>query len=182
MKLNFLTSNAFKIATAKMVFEPVGIEVVPLSLPIPEIQADTNQEVARHSALEAAKEYGEPVMREDHGFFLDAFPGWPGPYMAHTERIILPEDMLRLLVGKKRTGYFEMALAYAWPSGDLVEYSFQLPCLVAEEIRPGGKDFGWDSILCLGDEERALSEYLQEERYAFFTQNFEQLVPHLPIN
>lgn len=182
MKLNYFTGNKFKIETAKLALSPFGIEVVPVSLTIPEIQADTNVEIARHSAVTAAKMLNEPVMREDHGFYLTAFPGWPGPYMAHVERIIAPEDALRLLEDKDRTGYFEMALAYANPSGDVIELSYQLPCVVAENIRPGGKDFGWDSIICLGDDNRALSEYPPEDRYQFFTQNYVKIAKELLNN
>lgn len=182
MKLNFLTSNQFKVETAKLAFAQFEIEVLPLSLEIPEIQADTNAEIAKYSAQLAAKQLNEPVMREDHGFYLNAFPGFPGPYMAHTERIIPPEDALKLLSDKDRTGYFEMALAYATPEGELVEYSYQLPCTISKDIRLGGKDFGWDSIICLKDEDRALSEYPPQDRYKFFTQNYTYLANYLQRN
>lgn len=179
MNLHFLTGNKFKIETAKLALSPFNIQVVPLDLEIPEIQADSNAEVARHSAIIAAQKIDKPVMREDHGFYLNAFPGWPGPYMAHTERIIPPEDILHLLANKDRTGYFEMALAYATPKGELIEFSFQQSCVIAKEIRPGGKDFGWDSIICLSNENRALSEYSAKDRYQFFTQNFVRLAEKL---
>lgn len=179
MNLHFLTGNTFKIETAKLAFNPFDIHVVPVDLKIPEIQADTNAEIARHSAIIGAQKLAEPIIREDHGFYLNAFPGWPGPYMAHTERVIPPEDLLQLLAGKDRTGYFEMALAYATPEGELIEFSFQQRSVIAHEIRPGGKDFGWDSIICLGNEQRALSEYPAEDRYQFFTQNFVRLAERL---
>lgn len=179
MKINFLTGNQFKIATAKLALSPFGIEVVPVSVDVPEIQADTNGEIAKHSAVAAAQILGAAVVREDHGFYLNAFPGFPGPYMAHTERLVPPEDALRLLEGKDRTGYFEMALAYATPDGETMEYSYQLPCVVASDMRPGSKDFGWDTIICLGNDHRALSEYPAEERYHFFTHNFVDLARYL---
>lgn len=182
MKLNHLTCNKFKIETAKLALSPFGIEVMPVSLSIPEIQADTNIEVARQSAITATKILNEPVMREDHGFYLHAFPGWPGPYMAHTERTIPPEGVLKLLHDKDRTGYFEMALAYANPSGCIIELSYRLPCVVSDNIRCGGKDFGWDSIICIGDEHRSLSEYPQADRYQFFTQNYVKLAKKLLNN
>lgn len=181
-QIHFLTQNPFKIATAKLAMKPFDIEIIPISLNVPEIQADTNIKIARQSAIEAAKLLNQPVVREDHGFYLNAFPGWPGPYMAHTERIISPEDALRLLEGKDKSGYFEMALAYATPDGKVIEYSYQLPTIVANEVRLGNKDFGWDSIILLGKEKRTLSEYPQPERYQFFTQNFIQLAEHLKSN
>lgn len=179
MQLHLLTGNPFKIDTAELALRPYGIEVHPVSLNLPEIQADSNEEIARDAALKAAKLLRIPVAREDHGFYLDAFPGFPGPYMAQIETKIPPEDALRLLEGKVRTGYFSMALAYATPAGELIEFAYQLPCTLAKSIRPGNKDFSWDSIICLGDEDRTLSEYPQKQRHRFFTQNFTKLAERL---
>lgn len=178
-QIHFLTRNPFKIATAELAMKPFDIEIVPLQLDISEIQADSNTEIARHSAIIAVQQTGNPVMREDHGFYLHAFPGWPGPYMAHTERTIPPDDLLRLVENKDRTGHFEMALSFATPEGEVIEYSFQLPTKITDSIRPGGKDFGWDSIISLGDDPRALSEYPQEDRYPLFTTNYVQLAQQL---
>jgi XTP/dITP diphosphohydrolase len=174
-QIHFLTQNQFKIATAELAMKPFDIEILPLRLDVPEIQAENNVEIARHGAITAAQNIGNPVMREDHGLYLNAFPGWPGPYMAHTERIIPPEDVFQLINGKDRTGYFEMALAYAQPDGGVVEYSFRLPITIVDSIRPGGKDFGWDSIISIDGDPRALSEYPQEDRYPLFTKNYEAL-------
>lgn len=181
MTLNFLTASDFKIQTAKMIFDPRGVEIISHGLSIPEIQADTNLEISRHSAYEAVRILQKPVMREDHGFFLDAFPGWPGPYMAHTEKILPAEDVLQLLKGKVRTAYFETALVYVEPGGQVLEFVSQVPCTIAQELRPGGKEYGWDSIICLGDEMRALSEYSPTERLKFFTENFERLAEALEL-
>lgn len=175
MDLHLLTNNLFKIETARMALQPFGISVVPISLGVAEIQANTNIEIARVAAIEAAKILDKPIVREDHGFYLNAFSGWPGPYMAHTERILLPEDALRLLKGKNRSGYFELALAYAKPTGETIEFTSQVPASIAESIMPGSKDFGWDSIICLGEEKRTISQYPESERYSFFTQNYMNL-------
>lgn len=179
MKLHLLTKNPFKIETARLALAPFGIEPVPISLSIPEIQADSNQEIARSAVLQAVKQTGAPVAREDHGFYLNAFSGWPGPYMAFTESRIQPAELLQLLNNKDRTGYFEMALAYADSKGDLIEYSYKLPVRVAEKIHSGNKDFGWDSVLHLGDEVRTISEYPPQDRYVFFMENFRKLGPDL---
>jgi len=178
-QIHFLTQNPFKIATAQLAMKPFDIEIIPLQLNIPEIQAENNAEIARHGAITAAQKSGNSVMREDHGFYLNAFPGWPGPYMAHTENAIPAEDLLRLINGKDRSGYFEMALAYAQPNGKVFEYSFRLPVTVVDSVRSGGKDFGWDSIISMSDDSRTLSEYPQEDRYPLFTQNYKELAKEL---
>ncbi len=179
MKLNFLTQNPFKIETAQLAFQPFDIEVIPLDFEIPEIQADSNLEIARHSALIAAQESKQPVIREDHGFFLNAFPGWPGPYMAHTERTIPPEDLLDLMNGKNRTGYFELALVYAEPSGETLEFVSRVECQIVSELRPGAKDWGWDSVISMGNDIRAISEYPTQDRFPLFTANFIELAKKL---
>jgi XTP/dITP diphosphohydrolase len=179
MQLRYLTGNQFKIDSARLAMEPYGIEIIPVSLDIPEIQADTNEEIVRASVLSGVKLLNVPLMREDHGFYLDAFPGFPGPYMAHIEKTIPPDAVLSLLKDKPRTGYFSLALAYATPDGELIEMSYQLPCTVATEMRSGNKDFGWDSIICLKNSDRAICEYPATERYEFFIDNYVRLAQQL---
>jgi len=142
---------------------------------LPEIQADSNADIARHGALTATQHTGHAVAREDHGFFLNAFPGWPGPYMAHSERTIPPGALLDLLTNKDRTGFFEVALAYAEPSGATWESSYQVPVEVLPEPQPGSDDFGWDSILSIPGTNVAFSQKPASDRYQYFTHNFEKL-------
>lgn len=179
MIIHFLSQNSFKINTAQMAMKPYGIEVVPIELNIPEIQAETNLEIAVHGTKKAVKKINQPIMREDHGFYLNAFSGWPGPYMSYTEPLIPAKDLLKLIAGKNRTGYFKMALAYAEPGNEILKFSFQVPVTIAEKLMPGDKDFGWDSIICLKDDSRTLSEYPQQDRYSLFSQNFINLAKQL---
>lgn len=176
MELHLLTSNSMKIEAARVALEPFGIEVVPISLNLPEIQADTNAEIAWVAALEAAKLLRVPVIREDHGFFLNALPGFPGPYMNYIEKTLDPEAALEFLKNKAdRTGYFELALAYATPDGKLIEFIDRVPCHIATEIHDGNKDFGWDSIICVDPSVKPLCEQLPQERNTPFIQNFIKL-------
>lgn len=177
--VHLLTSSTFKIETARLALEPLGVEVIPVSLHLPEIQADTNLEIARHSALEAAKLLGHPVVREDHGFFLHAVSGFPGPYMAYVEQTVQSDVILRLLDGQDRSAHFEMALVYATPDGETIEFVSQQACTVANELRPGYKDFGWDQIICLPGKDQAISEYPVQMRYPFFTANYPLLIEAL---
>lgn len=178
-ELHLLTSSTFKIETARLALDSQGIQLTPVSLHLPEIQADTNAEIARHSALEAAKLLGHPVIREDHGFFLHAVPGFPGPYMAYVEQTVAPEVILRLLHGQDRAAHFVMAMAYATPDGKLLEFETHQECWVAETVATGPKDFGWDQIICLPGKNQAISEYPVHLRYPFFTGNYTQLLETL---
>lgn len=176
MTIHLLTGNQFKIETAKSIWEPMGIAVSAVTTTTPEIQANTNIEIARVAALDAARQLNQPVAREDHGFFLRAVPSFPGPYMAYLESTIDPQVVLDILEHQDdRSAYFVLAMAYATPEGHVTEFIHEVPCTIATEIRPGNQEFGWDKIICLAGENRALSEYPQSERYEFFTKNYQRL-------
>lgn len=181
MQLHYLTGSTFKVESARMALTGYDVEVVPVSVHIPEIQADINLEIARYAAEEARKLLGVPIVREDHGFFLDAFPGFPGPYMAYVEGILDPEAILKLLENKVRTGYFEMALSYSALDGKLIEFVSRISCEIAQKQHGGDKDYGWDSIIQVAGDSRTISEYAQEERYQFFTENFQKLAQALEL-
>ncbi len=174
--LNLLTKNPFKLATARLALAPLGIEVEPVELDLPEIQADTNLEIARAMAVEAARFLNRPVAREDHGFFLNALPGFPGPYMNYIEKRIQPSTVIDWLRDQEdRAGYFELGLVYAQPSGEVQEFVAQVPARIVDSLQEGARDFGWDNIIALGEKDLAISQYPPEERYRFFTGNFERL-------
>ena len=53
-KVTYVTGNWSKIMSAKNILEPLGIEVDNVKMETTEIQADTVEEVAMHSAKEAS--------------------------------------------------------------------------------------------------------------------------------
>lgn len=182
MKLNYLTQNQFKIKTAELALSKFPkIKLEPIDLDIPEIQAKTNLMIARDSALKAAQELNQPVVREDHGFCFEAFPGWPGPYMAQAETSLPAKSVLNLLRDQSnRRAYFDIAMVYAQPEGQTWEREFQVPCFISHEIKTGPLDFEWDKVICFGDNDtRAICQYSLEERYQMFTANFEALAKYL---
>ena len=180
MHIHLLTSNAFKLETARLALQDTGVEMIPLNINVPEIQADTNAEIARSAALEAAQIIGEPVVREDHGFVLGAVTGFPGPYMAYIEKTVSPETLLKLLHNEAdRSASFILAMTYATPSGEYKDFVSTVPATILPEIHEGSKDFGWDSLISLGGDPRALSEYPPESRYQFFTANYYSLLDFL---
>ena len=54
-KVVYVTGNWSKILSAKQILEPLGIEVDNVKMETTEIQADTVEEVAMHSAKEASE-------------------------------------------------------------------------------------------------------------------------------
>lgn len=71
--IHFLTSNPLKFRRAKSVFESASIELLKLTPTSPEIQADTPLEIAKYGAKLEANIHNFPVLREDHGLYIEGF-------------------------------------------------------------------------------------------------------------
>jgi len=175
MEIYFVTRNTGKLLAAQRAFDGSGITLLPVEKDYPEIQADSSQEVARYTALAAAKELGKPAVREDHSIFLNAW-GIPGPYMNYFEKKIPAAKLLAMLSRESdRTGYFEVATALAKPSGEVQEFSFRVPFSVATEEH-GTLQSGWNRILILEGESRTLAEYPESERLHIWSQNYDKII------
>ena len=79
-KITYVTGNWSKIMSAKNILEPLGIEVDNVKMETTEIQADTVEEVAMHSAKEASDKLKCAVLKNDTGLYVEALGGFPGPY------------------------------------------------------------------------------------------------------
>lgn len=167
-----ITRNQSKLDAAKAVFNKFGINLENTDKEYPEIQADTSLEIARFTAIQAAKELKKPVIREDHSLFLNAL-NIPGPYTAYIEKRISAEKLLSLLKNQKdRTGYFEIATVYAEPSGLVKEFVYQVPIYIKNKEKVKDPKGGWNGILCLKGEPRAFTEYPEQTRLHAWNKNY----------
>ena len=78
-KITYVTGNWSKILSAKKILEPLGFEVDNVKMDTTEIQADTVEEVAMHSAKEASDKLKCAVLKNDTGLHVEALGGFPGP-------------------------------------------------------------------------------------------------------
>ena len=177
MKIYLSTRNSGKIKAAKSVFDKYGIDVHIVEKEYPEIQADSSLEVARYSAIQAAEDLGVPVVREDHSLFMNTLK-FPGPYTNYYEKMIPPELLLKILnTFDDNTGYFEVATVYAEPNGQTFENVFRVPMTFGREIKVEKK--GWNGLIRLNDEKRAITEYPEKERLNIWNRGYEALAKHL---
>lgn len=177
-KIYILTSNSGKLLAAQNAFTQLKIEVLSLDLDIPEIQANTSLEIARYTAIEAAKKSGLSVVREDHSLYIHAL-GIPGPYTSFIEGQITADKLLILIkcMGDN-TGHFEVATVLAQPSGETFEHTFQVPMTFGDEIK-GENVQGWNGIIRLKNETRAITEYPEEDRLTIWNQGYLAIAQHI---
>lgn len=169
-----LTGNPGKIAAANAVFNQYNIEVEPLKLDIPEIQADSSKEIATAAALEAHKQTGKAVIREDHSFYIDAL-GMPGPFMAYIDKTISAEQLLKIIdTLPNREGHFELAATYVDDAGTVQAFSYSVPVVFSKETR-GDENMRWERIIQFADDSRTFAEYPESERASYWTKNYEAI-------
>lgn len=181
MKIYLVTRNPGKLKAAANVFSGSDIELLSVEKDYPEIQAETSLEIAKFTALQVAKELGAPTLREDHSLFVHAL-GFPGPYTSYIEKKLTTENLLKLLSHyEDRSGHFEVATVYAEPNGEIFEAVFQVPMTFGTEAK-GENPKGWNGLIRLGDETRAITEYPEEERLNIWNQGYQKVKEYLVKN
>lgn len=175
MKITLITKNSGKIKAAKQVFDQYDIQVDFTEIEFPEIQADTSLEIARHTAQQASKQLNAPTIREDHSLFINHVH-FPGPFMAYMEKKLPVDKLIQILShATDKTGFFEIATVYAEPNGTTLEYVYQVPVTFKQQIVIPDPRGGWNGIICINDETRALTEYPEEERRDVWNKNYYQI-------
>jgi len=173
-----ITRNKGKLMAAQDAFSKYNMSLKQFDKDVPEIQADTSAEIALFAAQNVAKEFGINVIREDHSIFINAL-GIPGPYTNFIEKKLSAEKLLELLSTQNdRTGYFEVAAAYAEPNELTKTFIFQVNISFSAEPR-GNLSGGWNRIIILEGENRTLAECNEKERVNVWNKNYIEIAKFL---
>ncbi len=97
--IHFATTNHQKLANAQHVCAQAGIELVPVSLDIDEIQSEDSRQIISHKVKTAYLQYGSPIVVSDDTWAIKALQGFPGAYMKSMNHWFTPADFLKLLDG-----------------------------------------------------------------------------------
>jgi XTP/dITP diphosphohydrolase len=113
-----------------------------------EIQDDSLENIAKTSAIDAAKKTNLPVFVEDAGLFIKALNGFPGPYSSYVYRTTGTRGILRLMQNeRKRDAYFSSVVAFCNPKelweSKIFEGRVEGAITYSERGRQG---FGFDPI------------------------------------
>ena len=163
-KIVYVTGNWSKIMSAKNVLEPLGFEVDHIKMETTEIQADTVEEIAIHSAKEASEKLKCAVLKNDTGLFIEALNGFPGPYTHYVDERLGEDGILKLLENKEnRNACFIEAFAYCEYGKDPVVFTSITKGTIAKE-KSGTYGWSWDFIFIPEGKEKTLGNYPDEER------------------
>ncbi len=149
-----VSSNADK---AREVAEFFGstIEVIHVSLDIPELRSEDVTEISRQKAHYAFDRLHSPLIVDDTVFCIDALKGFPGPYAAYVLHTIGNTGILKIMKDvENRNAHFTTAIAFADSDGIRV-FSGTINGTIVTKPR-GREGFGYDPIFEVGD--RTLAE------------------------
>lgn len=76
--LYFATSNKQKVAEAQAILQ---VPIEEISLELDEIQSLNLEQIVRHKVAQAFEKVKEPVFVDDVGFEVNAWNGFPGPFI-----------------------------------------------------------------------------------------------------
>lgn len=187
MKINYLTTNKLKFAIAKQFFSTASeYELVQHSFSVPEIQDASCEEIARQSAIFAAKELGEACVVMDAGFFIPALNGFPGPFVKYVNEWLSENRLLRLLdENDDRTAYFTDALAIGFPDGTAKVFSHKTMGRLAQEGEYIPSKWPANSLFIPDDHSVPLGRLPENEQTDFWhaeNKTWPQLVAYLEEN
>jgi len=142
--VSFITSNENKFMEMKEFFNSNSLELEWIERSLPEIQANTLEEVVEYSLSQVGL---ENVFIEDAGVFIDSLDGFPGVYSRYIYDTIGNKGILRLLEGEKnRTARFEALIGFKESNKEDIKL---FKGVVKGSVSPsckGNMGFGYDPI------------------------------------
>lgn len=153
-KLYLITGNKNK---AKDIQEMLGFPIEVKDLHLIEVQSMDLEVIIRHKAEEAFKKIKKPLIVEDVGLFLDAWNGFPGPFIRYVEDIVGYETLLKMMESEKnRKATVRIAVGYH--DGKKVQIFWgDLKGNISRSIYKG-KGWGFGPILKVGTSDKTYSE------------------------
>jgi XTP/dITP diphosphohydrolase len=179
VRLGFVTENAGKLAEARAVLSPLGIEVHHTPLPLSEPKEGTIREICLEKLHQVRRMGMDRVMVDDAGIFLASYPGFPGVLTKRIFEMIGYKGFMNLLAGQSRQAWFEGAVAALW-DGEIGCFVARTPGRIIEadpeSLRPE-PGFPFNPIFVPEGEDRVLSKISREERlkYSYRRKAMEQL-------
>ena len=179
-KIVFVTGNWSKIMSAKQILEPLGIEVDHVKMDTTEIQSDSVEEIAMHSAKEASEKLKCAVLKNDTGLFVETLGGFPGPYTHYVDEKLGEDGLLKLLQNEtNRNACFIEAYAYCEYGKEPIVFKSVTKGKIST-TKSGTYGWSWDFIFIPDGYDKTLANYPDEERFRVWnTDGYRELAAYL---
>ena len=179
-KINYITTNKFKVTVAKGYLEPHGFEVEAKAIDCPEIQADTIEEVAKFSSKYASDFLKEDTLKNDSGLVIPALNGFPSAYTKYVDQTIGEDGVLKLMEGiEEREAYFLEVLAYTKYGEEPIVFTSKTEGTIAK-VKSGENGWSWDFIFIPKGYDKTMACFEDDERWKLWDETgYKQLAEYL---
>jgi XTP/dITP diphosphohydrolase len=145
MQIRFLSKNENKIAEAKAILAPLGVEVIPVAIPINELQTSDVEIIVRDKVLRAFNKIGHRLFVEQTCLYLDSLNGFPGG-LTQPFWDALNADRFCELFGREGHCALRAVTWIGYCDGRKVHhFQGEITGVVAPEPR-GDRTFQWDCV------------------------------------
>lgn len=171
MKIIYCTGNKFKLNLANKILNPLGIDVEGRKIDLPEIQANSIEDVAKYSSKSASNMLQLNTLKNDSGLVIPALNNFPSAYTKYVEETITENGILKLMDGiKNREAYFLEVLAYTEYGKEPVIFVSKTEGTIAQKAEG---EFGWsyDRIFIPKGENKPMAYFPDDERWKFWADN-----------
>ena len=176
----YVTGNKQKIDVANKILGPLGFNIIQNKIDCPEIQANTNKEVAIYSAKYASDFLKANVLKNDSGLVIPSLNGFPSAYTRYVEETLKEDGILALMKDKTdRYCYFIDEFAYCEYGSDPIVFSVITEGVISTEAR-GFDGVGYDKIFIPKGYDKTLAEIPYETRHLIWNdQAYKDLAEYL---
>lgn len=157
MTIHFLTGNEHKFRE----FRKEIPELERLDVGVPEIQASDARQIVKAKLVAASKLHEGPLLVEDTGLYLEAFNGFPGPYIKWMITKVGRKRMVEAVQGLGNTGVEARTLIGFYDG----ETRFFEGITKGDLVMPQtDSEFDWDAIFRPEGYDKTYAEMTLEEK------------------
>lgn len=176
MQIFFFTNNERKAKGMKKIIEEFGINIkIEKNFGIPEIQADTCEDVAEFSAKWVAEKIRNPTIKIDTGLFVDVLNGLPGVYTSQFHKKLGIKKFMKLMENEiNRKAHLVYAFSFCEPGKEPVTFSGKTRGIIVKEANQEGSLI--DSVFIPNGEKEVIGKLrkINPEKISKFFGNVEE--------
>ena len=161
-QLYFVTSNEGKIKEAEMI---LGIPIKPIRADLEEIQSLELEEIVKAKARKAFELIQKPLFVDDVGFYIEAWNGFPGPFIKHLCDAVGNEGLLKMMKNEINRKIIVKAAIGFHNGKEVITFIGEVKGTLAGESRGQG-GWGWDPIFIPSHTDKTYAELTVEEKNA----------------
>jgi XTP/dITP diphosphohydrolase len=157
MRIRFLSKNEHKVAEAKTILGPLGVDVIPITFPIDELQTLNVEAIVRDKVLRAFDRIGHRLFVEQTCLYLDALNGFPGGLTQPFWDSLEADRFCELFGHGDRRGVTARTWIGYCDGQQIHHFQGEIRGTVASEPR-GDRAFQWDCVFVPDGHEQTFAE------------------------